>query len=545
MPRIPTSLVRTARAIDPLLPALLAPCRDLQTAQNELRWLREHVEKVAKTRRANRGDRLAKGALLRRMVKERATGKPLQYLLKSEYFADLEIVCRPGVLIPRADTAASITHLARLLKDAPNLPRELRVLDLCTGTGCIPLLLQHELSALSTQKDVSLRALGVDISKKALDLARYNLQRRRQSTNSSGKHPMKKGEEIDFIRADILINPFADQIEGQPMSLEVALDHACQPHFWDILIANPPYISPAEYWNTTTRSVRGFEPKLALVPPPPPPPLPKQYRQAESQKQTTDTQQGDRFYPRLLEIAQDVEAKIVLLEVADVQQAQRVAQLARRLCVFDGVEIWGQQPDVPATTPATPTPTDADADTTLNPSTTEPTIPILGQGHARSLLCWRGPGTSWLNKEVPTTSPPGHHHPSPSLVHQNHASPSSPEPTPIAPTRDLQPRFDMHAWDKYAQKPLWQWTVNWTDGMVRVRKAGRGERKEVDGDCDGDGGKIDGKMGGKTEGKTGGKTEWKTEGKTEGKTGRKSEEKTGGKTEGKTGGKTAKKTDKP
>lgn len=103
MPRIPTALLRKAHTIDPLLPALLAPCRDLGSAQNELRWLREHVEKVAKARRA-RGDIVAKGALLRDLVTQRVSGKPLQYILGTEYFGDLEIRCAPGVLIPRQAT---------------------------------------------------------------------------------------------------------------------------------------------------------------------------------------------------------------------------------------------------------------------------------------------------------------------------------------------------------------------------------------------------------------------------------------------------------
>jgi methylase of polypeptide subunit release factors len=55
---------------------------------------------VAKARRA-RGDELSKASLLRELVKKRASGSPLQYLLGSEYFGDLEIRCRPGVLIPR------------------------------------------------------------------------------------------------------------------------------------------------------------------------------------------------------------------------------------------------------------------------------------------------------------------------------------------------------------------------------------------------------------------------------------------------------------
>jgi hypothetical protein len=100
MPRISTSAIRTAYAIDPLLPRLLPPCRTLGAAQNELRWLREHVDGAAAARRA-RGDAVSKGAFLRHLVRQRARGTPLQYLLGTEFFGELEISCRPGVLIPR------------------------------------------------------------------------------------------------------------------------------------------------------------------------------------------------------------------------------------------------------------------------------------------------------------------------------------------------------------------------------------------------------------------------------------------------------------
>lgn len=100
MPRLPTSLLREAYTIDRLLPALLGPCRDLRAARNELRWLREHVNTIAAARPA-RGGTLAKDALLRDLVRQRASGKPLQYILGTEYFGELEIMCRPGVLIPR------------------------------------------------------------------------------------------------------------------------------------------------------------------------------------------------------------------------------------------------------------------------------------------------------------------------------------------------------------------------------------------------------------------------------------------------------------
>ncbi|KAF2826153.1 S-adenosyl-L-methionine-dependent methyltransferase [Ophiobolus disseminans] len=354
MPRIGNSLLRKAHALDPFLPALLAPCRDIHAAQNELRWLRQHVDRVAKARRA-RGDTLAKGSLLRQLVSERASGKPLQYILGTEYFGDLEIRCRSGVLIPRQDTAASVTNLVRLLRDAQKLPPELRLLDLCTGTGCVPLLFRHEL--YTARDDVDLHILGVDVSPKALKLAHYNMQRAHRS--------MPRGK-MRLIRADVVLNPFADQ-DGDALPLKVALNHSGLPPFWDILVSNPPYISPSNYWTTTTRSVRGYEPKLALVPP--------------SIASQSDTEQGDLFYPRLLEIARDVEAKIVLLEVADLDQAQRVAQRAHNLSIFDGIEIWRERPDINTQAPAG-----------------VDNVSIIGEGNARSVLCWRGAGAAWLGK---------------------------------------------------------------------------------------------------------------------------------------------------
>lgn len=96
MPRLSNSLIRNARAVDPLLPPLLGQCRDIGAAQNELRWLREHVEGDAERQNAKE-----KAILLRKLIKDRVSGKPLQYILGTEYFGDLEIKCRPGVLIPR------------------------------------------------------------------------------------------------------------------------------------------------------------------------------------------------------------------------------------------------------------------------------------------------------------------------------------------------------------------------------------------------------------------------------------------------------------
>lgn len=103
MPRIATSLLRRAKHIDCLLPPLLGVTRDLDAAANELRWLREHVDAVALRRNSRRksNNQVNKNAILRDLVKQRARGVPLQYLLGTEFFGDLELKVRRRVLIPR------------------------------------------------------------------------------------------------------------------------------------------------------------------------------------------------------------------------------------------------------------------------------------------------------------------------------------------------------------------------------------------------------------------------------------------------------------
>jgi hypothetical protein len=96
MPRIPPTLLRLARRRNRLLPSLLPVCRDLPSSQNELRWLGEHAAEVA-SKQGLKDDK----SLLQQYVSRRARGEPLQYILGTEFFGDLEIECRPGVLIPR------------------------------------------------------------------------------------------------------------------------------------------------------------------------------------------------------------------------------------------------------------------------------------------------------------------------------------------------------------------------------------------------------------------------------------------------------------
>lgn len=98
MPRIPHSLLLRAYQISPLLPLVLRATRTLPSAIRELRWLDEHVKQQDKSSRLNQSQR--KGKLVQ-LCKRREKGEPLQYILGSQPFGELDIKCRPGVLIPR------------------------------------------------------------------------------------------------------------------------------------------------------------------------------------------------------------------------------------------------------------------------------------------------------------------------------------------------------------------------------------------------------------------------------------------------------------
>ncbi|EME85283.1 uncharacterized protein MYCFIDRAFT_130551 [Pseudocercospora fijiensis CIRAD86] len=370
MPRIRPQEFLKARAINKALLSLLPVCRDLSSARNEFRWMKEHAINVS--HRLGYNDH---PTLLRSLVKRRAQGEPLQYILESEYFGHLEIKCRPGVLIPRQETAASVSYLAQLVSrastQADGRGRRLRVLDLCTGSGCIPLLFHHEYYRNEHAANDELQLVGVDISPTALSLARQNLLHQialRRHSYESVKQTRSLNS-IGFVQADVLRNNQHSPSEaleehGHPPPLLHALHRLNSndnPPNFDILISNPPYISPKSFKSTTSRSVRKFEPKLALVP--------------DSADET-----GDLFYPHLLRIASEVNAKMVLFEVADLEQAKRVAELA--LKDWENVEIWRDDPNV-----------DCDGKGTIEIK--GKSIPVRGRGNGRSVFAYSSEASKW------------------------------------------------------------------------------------------------------------------------------------------------------
>lgn len=147
---------------------------------------------------------------------------PIQYLIGSVPFNGLEILVKEPVLIPRPETEEWTLNLIEQLKQLEN--KNLHILDLCTGTGCIALALAKALPEASV--------LATDISEQALELAEKNAQH-------------NKIENVTFMLSDL----FED----------ILIEHR-----FDLIVCNPPYIAPEE-WNTLDRSVTAWEDKRALV----------------------------------------------------------------------------------------------------------------------------------------------------------------------------------------------------------------------------------------------------------------------------------------
>ena len=137
---------------------------------------------------------------------------------------------------------------------------------------------------------------------------------------------------------------------------------------WDILVSNPPYISPRSFDNTTAKSVRDWEPKSALVPP---------GVISKTTGDLGDASIGDAFYPRLLDIAKRVSAKVVLFEVADLAQATRVAGMVLKGKEWDRCEIWRDWPGQGGTEGWGKVQVGGRG------------VNVVGEGNGRALLAWK------------------------------------------------------------------------------------------------------------------------------------------------------------
>jgi release factor glutamine methyltransferase len=163
--------------------------------------------------------------VMRDLVKRRAAAEPVAYLVGHREFYGLDFIVNRHVLIPRPDTETLVLDLitrARRVADP-------RILDLCTGSGCIAVAAAAGLPTATIT--------AVDISPESLDVARQNVNRH----VDSNKQPI--APRVTLLQSDLF--------------------EAVPKEEFDFIVSNPPYVAEAEV-ATLAPDVRNHEPLLAL-----------------------------------------------------------------------------------------------------------------------------------------------------------------------------------------------------------------------------------------------------------------------------------------
>ena len=155
-------------------------------------------------------------------IERRLNGEPVAYITGTWEFYGLPMIVSQDVLIPRMDTEVLVDTAKELLIGRK---MDARILDLCTGSGCLTCALGHELPAT--------KLVSVDISATALDICRKNIALNRLTSR------------VITVQADATSSP--------PLGIGQ----------FDMIVSNPPYIDSGEIL-TLDKSVRDYEPVWAL-----------------------------------------------------------------------------------------------------------------------------------------------------------------------------------------------------------------------------------------------------------------------------------------
>ncbi len=154
------------------------------------------------------------------VAEQLSAGRPVQYIIGKTEFCGEEFTVREGVLIPRPETEELVMWAREVSKEFPSP----RILDLCTGSGCIAIALKKLIPAATVT--------AIDLSAEALAIAQENAT--------------KLGADVRFLADDVL--------KGVPQLGDKQ---------FDIIVSNPPYI-PISEREAMHINVTNFEPAMAL-----------------------------------------------------------------------------------------------------------------------------------------------------------------------------------------------------------------------------------------------------------------------------------------
>ncbi len=165
-------------------------------------------------------------ASYRQLVQRATEEEPIAYLTGKAHFFNLEFTVTRDVLIPRPDTETLLENVLQLVRHQPGLESP-RVLDLCTGSGCIACAVAAHWKSCTV--------VATEISPAAVAVAQGNVERQ------------GLGGRVTILQGD-LFAPLAGTVDARP---------------FDLILSNPPYI-PTEQIAKLDRSVREYEPMQAL-----------------------------------------------------------------------------------------------------------------------------------------------------------------------------------------------------------------------------------------------------------------------------------------
>ena len=152
-----------------------------------------------------------------KIISRRSQNEPIAYILKKKEFWSKNFIVNKDVLIPRPETELMVEKIVEIFNR-----KDISILDVGTGTGCILLSILSELK--------NSRGLGIDISSRAIEIANQNLQKLKLSNNI--KFDVKSFNDIYWYK-------------------------------FDLIVSNPPYIKSKDIKNLE-EDIKKFEPKLAL-----------------------------------------------------------------------------------------------------------------------------------------------------------------------------------------------------------------------------------------------------------------------------------------
>ena len=205
----------------------LQPLYDAQEAAAIAHEVLSDITGLDKLQRLMDKDKLLTAAqtiVYERMLSELLRGRPMQYVLGYAWFMGRKYKVNESVLIPRPETEELVEWVCKVNPEVSGLNSKFQVLDVGTGSGCIPISLKLSLpNAEVTSCDISADALGV-----------------------AKENASMLGADVKFLEADFLNDSKWEQF-GK----------------YDIIVSNPPYIPIAEKESIHT-NVKDFEPAAAL-----------------------------------------------------------------------------------------------------------------------------------------------------------------------------------------------------------------------------------------------------------------------------------------